>query len=133
MCSLKGLWQIDIGHPPVRLEVVPGCRLVCADCARERAGPEGEFRSNLHRGGRATLVELTDEERALAIRSARIIGLNTCGVDILRARRGPLVMEVNASPGLEGIEQATGLDIAGMMVGFVERHARPHRTGTQGQ
>ncbi|HMU90320.1 MAG TPA: 30S ribosomal protein S6--L-glutamate ligase [Pseudomonadales bacterium] len=101
--------------------------------AIKRQAKPGEFRSNLHRGGRATLVELTDEERALAIRSARIIGLNTCGVDILRARRGPLVMEVNASPGLEGIEQATGLDIAGMMIGFVERHARPHRTGTQGQ
>lgn len=98
-----------------------------------RQAPEGEFRSNLHRGGSARLVKISAEERATAVRSARILGLNVAGVDILRSRRGPLVMEVNPSPGLEGIERATGRDIATQIIQFVEKHARPGRTRTRGR
>ncbi|HXH02366.1 MAG TPA: 30S ribosomal protein S6--L-glutamate ligase [Candidatus Competibacteraceae bacterium] len=98
-----------------------------------RQAREGEFRSNLHRGGTAALVRITPEERATAVRSARILGLNVAGVDILRSKRGPLVMEVNPSPGLEGIEKVTGKDIAGQIIHFIERHARPGRTRTRGR
>ena len=98
----------------------------------KRQAPEGEFRSNLHRGGTATLERLTKEERDTAIRAAKVMGLNVCGVDILRSERGPLVMEVNASPGLRGIEEATGRDIAGLIIRFMERNARPNRTRTRG-
>lgn len=93
--------------------------------AIERRAKEGEFRSNLHRGGSARTVEITDSEREIALRAAATLGLDVAGVDILRADRGPLVMEVNASPGLEGIEKTTGLDIAAAMIDWVERHARP--------
>lgn len=88
--------------------------------AMKRQAPAGEFRSNLHRGGYATLVRITPEERAMAIRAAKIIGLNVAGVDLLRSERGPLVMEVNSSPGLEGIEQATGKNVAAMIIAFIE-------------
>jgi len=101
--------------------------------AMKRQGPEGEFRSNLHRGGTAELVKLTPEERKTAVDAARIMGLNACGVDILRARRGPVVMEVNSSPGLRGIEEATGKDVAGMMVEFLEKNAQPYKTRTKGK
>ncbi len=101
--------------------------------AMQRQASEGEFRSNLHRGGRATLVRLSRQERDTAIRAARVMGLNIAGVDLLRSKRGPLVMEVNASPGLRGIEEATGQDVAGIIVNFLERHARPNRTGTRGK
>jgi ribosomal protein S6--L-glutamate ligase len=95
-------------------------------------GKEGEFRSNLHRGGSASLIRITPEERSTAVRAARVMGLNVCGVDILRSNHGPVVMEVNSSPGLEGIEAATGKDIAGMVVAFIEQNAKPGRTRTRG-
>jgi ribosomal protein S6--L-glutamate ligase len=92
--------------------------------AMERRAKAGEFRSNLHRGGTSKLIKITPEERSTAVRSARILGLNVAGVDILRANHGPVVMEVNSSPGLEGIEQATGKDIAGMIIDFLEKAAQ---------
>jgi ribosomal protein S6--L-glutamate ligase len=101
--------------------------------AMKRQGPEGEFRSNLHRGGTAEIVKLTPTERQTAIKAAKIMGLNACGVDILRAERGPVVMEVNSSPGLEGIENATGKDVASMMIDFLEKNAKPFRTRTKGK
>ena len=98
-----------------------------------RQAAEGEFRSNLHRGGTAKLIKITPEERSTAVRSARILGLNVAGVDILRSNHGPVVMEVNSSPGLEGIEGATGKDVAGMMIEYIERHAMAGKTKTKGQ
>lgn len=98
----------------------------------KRQGKEGEFRSNIHRGGSAASVKITPEERQAAVRSASIMGLGVAGVDLLRSNHGPLVMEVNSSPGLEGIEKATGLDIAGKIITFIEKHARPNRTRTRG-
>ncbi len=86
-----------------------------------RQGKEGEFRSNLHRGGSAKLIRITPEERSTAVRAARTMGLNVAGVDLLRSNHGPVVMEVNSSPGLEGIENATGKDIAGMQIEFIEK------------
>ena len=101
--------------------------------AMKRTGKEGEFRSNLHRGGTAELAKITPEERSTAVRSARIMGLNVAGVDLLRSNHGPVVMEVNSSPGLEGIEKATGKDIAGQIIQFIEKNARPGRTRTRGR
>ena len=101
--------------------------------AIQRQAKEGEFRSNLHRGGSASLVKITPEERSTAVRSARVMGLNVAGVDLLRSKRGPVVMEVNSSPGLEGIEKATGKDVAGMIVEFIEKNARRGRTRTRGR
>ncbi|MFO1435857.1 MAG: 30S ribosomal protein S6--L-glutamate ligase [Gammaproteobacteria bacterium] len=89
--------------------------------AMRRQAKAGEFRSNLHRGGTAELVKISAEEKQTAIRAAKIIGLNVCGVDMLRSERGPLVIEVNSSPGLEGIEEATGKDVADLIIKFVER------------
>lgn len=97
-----------------------------------RQAQEGEFRSNLHRGGTAKLVKITPEERSTAVRSARIMGLNVAGVDILRSNHGPVVLEVNSSPGLEGIERATGKDIAGMIIAYIEKHAKAGKTRTKG-
>ena len=93
--------------------------------AIERRAKEGDFRSNLHRGGVATIATITPQERAIAIKAAQTLGLEVAGVDILRSNRGPLVMEVNASPGLEGIEKTTGLDIAARMIQWIEQQARP--------
>jgi ribosomal protein S6--L-glutamate ligase len=101
--------------------------------AIQRQAKEGEFRSNLHRGGSASLVKITPEERKTAVRSAKVMGLNVAGVDLLRSKRGPVVMEVNSSPGLEGIEKATGKDVAGMIVEFIEKNARRGRTRTRGR
>lgn len=98
-----------------------------------RQGAEGEFRSNLHRGGSASLVKITPEERKTAVRSAQVMGLNVAGVDLLRSSRGPVVMEVNSSPGLEGIEKATKKDVAGMIIEFIEKNARQGRTRTRGR
>jgi ribosomal protein S6--L-glutamate ligase len=98
-----------------------------------RQGKEGEFRSNLHRGGSARLVKITPEERRTAVKSAQVMGLNVAGVDLLRASRGPVVMEVNSSPGLEGIEKATQRDVAGMIIEFIEKNARKGRTRTRGK
>jgi ribosomal protein S6--L-glutamate ligase len=99
----------------------------------QRQGKEGEFRSNLHRGGTAKLIRITPEERATAIRSARIMGLNVAGVDIIRSNHGPVVLEVNSSPGLEGIETTTGKDIAGLIIEHIEKNAKKGRTQTRGK
>ena len=99
----------------------------------QRTAPEGEFRSNLHRGGSAQLVKLSRAERATAVKAASIMGLNVCGVDLLRSSRGPLVMEVNSSPGLGGIEEATQKDVAGMIIDFIEQNAKPNKTRTRGK
>ena len=101
--------------------------------AMQRQAEEGEFRSNLHRGGSAKLIKITSLERETAVSAARTMGLNVCGVDILRSNHGPVVMEVNSSPGLEGIENATGKDIAGMIIKFIEDNAREGRTRTRGR
>ncbi len=101
--------------------------------AMQRTAPEGEFRSNIHRGGTAQLVKLSAAERRTAINAAKVMGLNVCGVDLLRSDRGPLVMEVNSSPGLEGIEGATKKDIAGLIIEFIENNASPNKTKTRGQ
>lgn len=87
--------------------------------AMRRQAPKGEFRSNLHRGGTAKAVAASEAEQAMAVRAARVLGLGVAGVDLIRSRRGPLVLEVNSSPGLEGIEEATGRDIAGDIVDHV--------------
>ncbi len=109
---------------------VIGDRVVAA---MKRQAREGEFRSNLHRGGSASPIKITPEERSTAVRAARVMGLNVCGVDVLRSNHGPVVMEVNSSPGLEGVEAATGKDIASMVYEFIEKNARPHRTRTKGK
>ncbi|MBW3695825.1 30S ribosomal protein S6--L-glutamate ligase [Vibrio sp. T187] len=101
--------------------------------AMKRQAGEGEFRSNLHRGGTAQLVKLSKEERATAINAAKIMGLNLCGVDILQSKNGPVVMEVNSSPGLEGIEKATGKDVADMIFEFIEKNAKPYANRTRGK
>ncbi|MCH6198167.1 30S ribosomal protein S6--L-glutamate ligase [Aquiflexum sp. LQ15W] len=88
--------------------------------AMKRQGAEGEFRSNLHRGGIATVIKLSKEEKAAALSAAKALGLDIAGVDMLQSERGPLILEVNSSPGLEGIEQATGVNIAGEIVKFIE-------------
>lgn len=110
--------------------IVIGDKVVAS--MRRKAKP-GEFRSNLHRGGTAELVKITPEERKTAIKAANIIGLNVAGVDILRSDRGPLVMEVNSSPGLEGIERSTGEEIAEQIIMFIEQNAAPNKTRTKGK
>jgi len=119
----------EAGGADIRCFVV-GERVVAA---MKRQGKEGEFRSNLHRGGSAKLVRLTPEERSTAVRAAKIMGLNVCGVDILRSNHGPVVMEVNSSPGLEGIETATEKDVAGMIIQFIEKNGKPNKTRTRGK
>lgn len=101
--------------------------------AMQRQGKEGEFRSNLHRGGTSKLIRITPEERATAIRSAKIMGLNVAGVDIIRSNHGPVVLEVNSSPGLEGIEATTGKDVAGMIIEHIEKNAKKGNTRTRGK
>ncbi|MBF0278792.1 MAG: 30S ribosomal protein S6--L-glutamate ligase [SAR324 cluster bacterium] len=102
--------------------------------AMQRSAAPGEFRSNLHRGGTATVVRLKPDERALAVRAARVMGLDVAGVDIIRSAHGPLVLEVNSSPGLEGIETATGKDIAGAIISFIEKDSKkgPNRVKGKG-
>lgn len=90
--------------------------------AMKRQGKEGEFRSNLHRGGSATIIELTEEEENTALKACKAMGLGVAGVDMLQAESGPLVLEVNSSPGLEGIEKATGKDIAKAIIRYIERN-----------
>jgi ribosomal protein S6--L-glutamate ligase len=114
----------ESGGKDVRCFVVDGKVIA----AMERTGAEGDFRSNLHRGGSAEITKLTPAERKTAVRSAKALGLNVAGVDILRSNNGPLVMEVNSSPGLEGIEGATGIDVAGEIISFLERRAKPGNT-----
>jgi len=119
----------EAGGADIRCLVI-GDKVVAA---MKRQAPPGEFRSNLHRGGSASLVKITPTERATAVKAARVMGLNVAGVDILRSGRGPLVMEVNSSPGLEGIENATGKDVAAMIIQFIEKNAKPNRTRTKGK
>jgi len=119
----------EAGGADIRCLVI-GNKVVAA---MMRQALPGEFRSNLHRGGTASLVKITPAERATAIKAAKVMGLNVAGVDLLRSERGPLVMEVNSSPGLEGIEAASGKDIAGMIIDFIEKTARPNRTQTKGK
>jgi len=99
----------------------------------KRTGAEGDFRSNLHRGGSAQTIKITPEERSTAIRAAKTMGLNVCGVDMLRSNHGPVVMEVNSSPGLEGVENATGIDVAGKIIDFIEKKSGPKETKTKGK
>ena len=101
--------------------------------AMKRQAPEGEFRSNLHRGGKAELVRITPAERATAAKACQILGLRVGGVDLVRSSRGPLVLEVNSSPGLEGIENSTKKDVAGMIIEYIEKNARAGRTRTRGK
>lgn len=119
----------EAGGTDIRAIVVGG-KVVAA---MKRTGAAGDFRSNLHRGGSAELIKLSPEERSTAIRSAKAMGLNVCGVDMLRANHGPVVMEVNSSPGLEGVEKATGLDIAGKIIEYIEKNAKPNATKTKGK
>jgi ribosomal protein S6--L-glutamate ligase len=114
----------EAGGADIRAFVV-GERVVAA---MRRQGPPGEFRSNLHRGGSAAKIRLTPEERSMAVRAAKAVGLNVAGVDLLRSNHGPLVMEVNSSPGLEGIEAASEVDVAGKIVEFIEKNASRRRT-----
>jgi ribosomal protein S6--L-glutamate ligase len=119
----------EAGGTDIRAIVVGGKVIA----AMKRTGAEGEFRSNLHRGGSANVIKLSPEERSTAVRSAKSMGLNVCGVDMLRANHGPVVMEVNSSPGLEGVEKATGLDIAGKIIEHIEKHAKTGSTKTKGK
>jgi ribosomal protein S6--L-glutamate ligase len=88
----------------------------------KRQGAEGDFRSNLHQGGSATPYKLSRKEKATAIAAAKAMGLGVCGVDMIPSDRGPLVMEVNSSPGLEGIEKATGIDVAGAVMEYIAKN-----------
>jgi len=119
----------EAGGADMRCFVI-GTKVVAA---MKRQAREGEFRSNLHRGGTASLVRLTPEERSTAVRAAKKMGLNVAGVDLLRSNHGPVVLEVNSSPGLEGIEASTGKDVADLIVRFIERNAKPHKTRTRGK
>ncbi|QDT00998.1 30S ribosomal protein S6--L-glutamate ligase [Adhaeretor mobilis] len=119
----------EAGGADLRCFVIGG-RVVAA---MKRQGPEGEFRSNLHRGGSAEKIKLTPEERSTAVRSAKSMGLNIAGVDILRSNHGAVVMEVNSSPGLEGIEQATNVDVAGKIIDFIEKNAKPGKQRDKGK
>ncbi len=101
--------------------------------AMKRQAKPGEFRANLHRGGTAEATKITPEERTTAVRAAKILGLNVAGVDILRSNHGPVVLEVNSSPGLQGIERATGKDIAGLIIEFIEKNASFGKTKTRGK
>ena len=117
----------EAGGADIRAFVI-GDRVVGA--MKRQSGP-GEFRSNLHRGGTAEQLTITPEEDSAAVRACRALGLNVAGVDMLRSSRGPVLIEVNSTPGLKGIEQSTGIDIAGRIIGFMETHAEPVSATTQ--
>ncbi|MDZ7924870.1 MAG: 30S ribosomal protein S6--L-glutamate ligase [Marinagarivorans sp.] len=119
----------EAGGADIRCFVV-GNRVVAA---MKRQGAEGEFRSNLHRGGTASVIKLSPAERATAVNAAKVMGLGVCGVDILQSINGPVVMEVNSSPGLEGIEAATGLDVSGLIFEYIELNAKPNNNRTRGK
>ena len=119
----------EAGGADIRCFVVGG-KVVAS---MKRQGKDGEFRSNIHRGGSASVIRITPEERSTAVRAAKIMGLNVAGVDLLRSNHGPVIMEVNSSPGLEGIEEATKKDVAGMIFSFIEKNARAGRTRTKGK
>lgn len=125
-CELKADFLVqefikEAGGSDVRCFVI-GRKIVAA---MERTAQSGEFRSNLHRGGSAQLTKLTPAERHTAVKAAQAMGLHVAGVDLLRSSRGPLVMEVNSSPGLRGIEESTGINVAGKIMNFIEEHAKP--------
>jgi len=109
----------EAGGADIRVFIVDGVVVG----AMKRQGKEGEFRSNLHRGGTANVIQLTDEEENAALKAAKAMGLGIAGVDLLQSSRGPLILEVNSSPGLEGIESATGKNIANYIIKYVERNA----------
>ncbi len=109
----------EAGGADIRVFIVDGVVVG----AMKRQGKEGEFRSNLHRGGSANIIELSDEEENAALKAAKAMGLGIAGVDLLQSSRGPLILEVNSSPGLEGIEAATGKDIANQIIRYIERNA----------
>jgi len=119
----------EAGGTDIRALVING-KVVAA---MKRTGAADDFRSNLHRGGSAQQIKITAEERSTAIRAAKAMGLNVCGVDMLRANHGPVVMEVNSSPGLEGVEKATGIDVAGKIIEFLEVNAKQGKTKTRGK
>jgi ribosomal protein S6--L-glutamate ligase len=119
----------EAGGADIRCFVI-GDKVVAA---MKRQAKEGEFRSNIHRGGTASLIRITPEERSTAVRAAKTMGLNVCGVDILRSNHGPVVMEVNSSPGLESIEMATNKDVANMIITFLEQKAKKGDTKTRGR
>jgi len=119
----------EAGGADIRCLVIGG-KIVAA--MKRQAAP-GEFRSNLHRGGSAELVKLTPKERKTAVDAAKTMGLSMCGVDILRAKDGPVVMEVNSSPGLEGIEASTKKDVAKMIIQYLEENAKPNSNRTKGK
>jgi ribosomal protein S6--L-glutamate ligase len=98
-----------------------------------RQGPAGEFRSNLHRGGTAEKIKISPEERNIAVRAAKTMGLNIAGVDVLRSNHGPLIIEVNSTPGLEGIEEATGIDVGRKIIEFVEKNSKPGKQRDRGK
>ncbi|MCB0519308.1 MAG: 30S ribosomal protein S6--L-glutamate ligase [Lewinellaceae bacterium] len=118
----------ESGGADIRAFVV-GKKVVAA---MYRQAAEGEFRSNLHRGATSSMIELTHHEKAIVLKAAHLMGLDIAGVDLLRSNRGPLVMEVNASPGLEGIEGTTGVDIAGAIIEHVEQGAGRFGKGRRG-
>ena len=118
----------EAGGSDIRAFVV-GNRVVAA---MERTAAPGEFRSNVHRGGHTRRARLTPEERATAKRAAKILGLDVAGVDLMRSNHGPVVLEVNSSPGLEGIEGATGIDIATQIIDFLDQNASYGKTETKG-
>jgi len=119
----------EAGGTDIRCLVV-GERVIAS---MKRTARDGEFKSNLHRGGTVSAIKLTPQERSTAIRSARILGLNFAGVDILRSNHGSVVMEVNSSPGLQGIEECTHKDVAGRVIEFIEKHAVPGKNKTKGK
>lgn len=119
----------EAGGADVRCFVVGG-RVVAT---MKRQAGQGEFRSNLHRGGTAEKVKLAPEERSTAVRAARTMGLNIAGVDVLRSNHGAVVMEVNSSPGLEGIEKCTGVDVAAKIIDFIEKNAKPGKQRDRGK
>ncbi len=119
----------EAGGADIRCFVI-GNKVVAA---MKRQGAEGEFRSNLHRGGTASVIKLSPAERATAVNAAKVMGLGVCGVDILQSVNGPVVMEVNSSPGLEGIEAATGLDVSGLIFEYIELNAKPNNNRTRGK
>lgn len=108
----------EAGGADIRVFIVDGVVVG----AMKRQGKEGEFRSNLHRGGSASIIQLTDQEENAALKAAKVLGLGVAGVDMLQSSRGPLILEVNSSPGLEGIEKATGKDIATDIIKYMERN-----------
>ncbi|NIA69209.1 30S ribosomal protein S6--L-glutamate ligase [Pelagibius litoralis] len=119
----------EAGGTDIRAFVVGG-KVVAA---MQRKGASDDFRSNLHRGGEGSRIKITAEERSTALRAAKAMGLNVCGVDMLRSNHGAVVMEVNSSPGLEGVENATGVDVADLMIQFLEKNAKPGKTKTKGR